>query len=74
MFFLKKSVRLFGNMWLDGMVSIGNHLNHDGAFFIVYDTYDPIKLILNVSFSYYFKNNTFCHLLVDTARRLGVGQ
>ena len=55
----KIGVRLFGNMWLDGMVSIGNHLNHMmERSFIVYDTYDPIKLISNVSFSYYFKKIT----------------
>lgn len=55
----KIGVKLFGNMWLDGMVSVGNHLNHMAEHsFVVYDTYDPIKLITNVSLSYYFKKLT----------------
>lgn len=55
----KIGVKLFGNMWLDGMVSIGDHLNHMADYsFVVYDTYDPIKLITNVSLSYYFKKLT----------------
>ncbi|HHT51928.1 MAG TPA: tetratricopeptide repeat protein [Bacteroidales bacterium] len=55
----KIGLRLFGNMWLDGMVSVGDHLNHMAErSYIVYDTYDPIKLITNVSLSYYFKKLT----------------
>jgi len=46
-------------MWLDGMVSIGNHLNYiTDRSFVVYDTYDPIKFISSLSLSYYFKKIT----------------
>ena len=52
-------VKLVGNMWLDGMVSIGNHLNYiTDRSFVVYDTYDPIKFISSLSLSYYFKKIT----------------
>ncbi len=49
-------VKLFGNMWLDGMVSVGNHLNYITEHsFLVYDTYDPIMFISSGNLSYYFK-------------------
>lgn len=52
-------LKLVGNMWLDGMISVGNHLNYiTDRSFTVYDTYDPIKLISSVSLSYYFKKVT----------------
>lgn len=48
--------KLFRNVWLDGMVSVGNHLNYiTDRSFVVYDTYDPIMLISSMSLSYYFK-------------------
>jgi hypothetical protein len=51
--------KLFKNMWLDGMISVGNHLNYiTERSFIVYDTYDPILLMSNLSLSYYFKKIT----------------
>ncbi|HOF46459.1 MAG TPA: tetratricopeptide repeat protein [Bacteroidales bacterium] len=55
----KIGVRLFGKMWLDGMISVGNHLNYiTERSFVVYDTYDPIKFISSLSLSYYFKKIT----------------
>ncbi|HPW65566.1 MAG TPA: tetratricopeptide repeat protein [Salinivirgaceae bacterium] len=52
-------VKLFGRMWLDGMISVGNHLNYiTERSFIVYDTYDPIMFISSFNLSYYFKKNT----------------
>ncbi|HOF81271.1 MAG: hypothetical protein WBH71_04140 [Bacteroidales bacterium] len=52
-------VKLFGNMWLDGMVSVGDHLNYITEHsFLVYDTYDPIMFISSGNLSYYFKKMT----------------
>lgn len=52
-------VRLFKGMWLEGAISVGNHLNYmTERSFIVYDTYDPIQLISNLNLSYYFKKIT----------------
>jgi len=39
-------VKLVGSMWLDGAVSVGNHLNYiTDRSFVVYDTYDPVTFI-----------------------------
>ncbi|HOG20393.1 MAG TPA: tetratricopeptide repeat protein [Salinivirgaceae bacterium] len=52
-------VKLFGKMWLDGMISVGNHLNYiTERSFIVYDTYDPIMFMSGLNLSYYFKKVT----------------
>lgn len=61
-------------MWLDGMVSVGNHLNYITEHsFLVYDTYDPIMFISSGNLSYYFKkNDNFRYLLMDTKRGLGI--
>lgn len=49
-------LRLFGNFWLDGMVSYGNHLNYiTDRSFVVYDTYDPVKAMAGASLSYFYK-------------------
>ncbi len=52
-------VKLVGSMWLDGAVSVGNHLNYiTDRSFVVYDTYDPITFISSLSLSYYLKKMT----------------
>ncbi len=49
-------VKLAKPLWLDGSVSIGNHLNYiTGHSFLVYNTYNPINAIAAMSLSYYFK-------------------
>ncbi len=51
--------KLVKNIWLDGTVSVGDHLNYiTDRSFTVYDTYDPIKLISCLSLSYYFRKMT----------------
>lgn len=49
-------VKVAKQLWLDGNISIGNHLNYiTERSFLVYDTYDPVKVIARLSLSYFFK-------------------
>lgn len=49
-------LKLVNNLWLNAGVSYGNHLNYiTERSFIVYDTYDPIKLMVNTNLTYYYK-------------------
>jgi len=52
-------VRLLNQIWLDTNASIGNHLNYiTDRSFLVYDTYDPIKMIAALTLSWYLKRMT----------------
>ncbi len=53
-------LKLVDNIWLDAMVSVGNHLNYiTDRSFVVYDTYDPVKFVSSLSLSYYLKKISF---------------
>lgn len=52
-------VKLFGPLWLDANASYGNHLNYiTERSFLVYDTYDPVKVLAGLSLSWYLKRMT----------------
>jgi len=52
--------RLFGQLWADTGVSIGNHLNYiTNRSFTVYDTYDPVMATASVTLSWYARHMTW---------------
>ena len=52
--------RLFGQLWADTGVSIGNHLNYiSDRSFTVYDTYDPVMATASVTLSWFVRQMTW---------------